>query len=327
MCSKFLPGWKVHLPVLPSSNTHLLFSLMSPHFIMYANKRHGQQLFLSLKKGFWNDPDWHLSVVAPGTCQNRSKRWRRTFMSEQRTPNSCWASRGARSPCNSTRYWSPDRKISHLLSHVNHISMDDSYTSLSPLLQLLLCSLYEIYLALEEEMDRNCDHPSIAPIYFPAELARLAAIEEDLEFFLGQDWRKKIVVPAATKRYCHRIRQVLFIALSFFFCCLSQNNNIVNPFSDWEGEPRIPDGPCLHPVPGWPVWRAGAGSDRPEIDEAEQQRWPVLLRFSRCLQPQPIQTAVPQQDEQRWADGGAEEQGARRGIQSLRAQHSGMDGS
>lgn len=88
--------------------------------------------------------------------------------------------------------------------------------TLSPLLQLLLCSLYEIYLALEEEMDRNCDHPSVAPIYFPAELARLAAIEEDLEFFFGQDWRKKIVVPAATKRYCHRIRQVLFIALSFF---------------------------------------------------------------------------------------------------------------
>ncbi|TNM86025.1 heme oxygenase 1a [Takifugu flavidus] len=74
--------------------------------------------------------------------------------------------------------------------------------------KLLLCSLYEIYLALEEEMDRNCDHPSVAPIYFPAELARLAAIENDLEFFFGPDWREKIVVPAATERYCHRIRQI-----------------------------------------------------------------------------------------------------------------------
>lgn len=74
--------------------------------------------------------------------------------------------------------------------------------------KLLLCSLYEIYLALEEELDRNSNHPGVAPIYFPAELARLEAIEKDLEYFYGQDWREKIVVPAATKRYCHRLRQI-----------------------------------------------------------------------------------------------------------------------
>ncbi|KAM8772907.1 heme oxygenase [Acanthopagrus schlegelii] len=74
--------------------------------------------------------------------------------------------------------------------------------------KLLLCSLYEIYLALEEELDRNSSHPGVAPIYFPAELARLEAIEKDLEYFYGQDWREKIVVPAATKRYCHRLRQI-----------------------------------------------------------------------------------------------------------------------
>ena len=65
-------------------------------------------------------------------------------------------------------------------------------------------------------MDRNCHHPSIAPIYFPAELARLASIEKDLEFFFGQDWREKVIVPAATKRYCQRIKQVGFIALTLF---------------------------------------------------------------------------------------------------------------
>lgn len=81
----------------------------------------------------------------------------------------------------------------------------------SLLLQFLLCSLYEIYQALEEEMDRNSDHPSVAPIYFPAELARLKSIEKDLEYFYGQDWRKKIVIPTATKRYSHRLRQVCFI--------------------------------------------------------------------------------------------------------------------
>ncbi|XP_060942897.1 heme oxygenase-like [Limanda limanda] len=74
--------------------------------------------------------------------------------------------------------------------------------------KLLLCSLYEIYLALEEEMDRNCNHPGVAPIYFPTELARLESIKKDLEFFYGHDWREKIVVPAATKRYCHRLRQI-----------------------------------------------------------------------------------------------------------------------
>lgn len=82
-------------------------------------------------------------------------------------------------------------------------------TVLSPL-QLLLCSLYEIYQALEEALDRNSNHPAVAPIYFPAELARLKSIEKDLEFFYGQDWREKIVVPAATERYCHRLRQVCF---------------------------------------------------------------------------------------------------------------------
>jgi len=74
--------------------------------------------------------------------------------------------------------------------------------------KLLLCSLHEIYQALEEALDRNSNHPSVAPIYFPAELARLESVEKDLEHFYGQDWREKIVIPAATKRYAHRLRQI-----------------------------------------------------------------------------------------------------------------------
>lgn len=74
--------------------------------------------------------------------------------------------------------------------------------------KLLLCSLYEIYQALEEELDRNSNHPAVAPIYFPAELARLKSIEKDLEYFYGPDWREKIVIPMATQRYCHRLRQI-----------------------------------------------------------------------------------------------------------------------
>lgn len=74
--------------------------------------------------------------------------------------------------------------------------------------KLLLCSLHEIYAALEEEMDRNSDHPGVAPIYFPSELSRLESIERDLHYFYGAEWREKIHVPSATKRYSHRLRQI-----------------------------------------------------------------------------------------------------------------------
>jgi len=82
--------------------------------------------------------------------------------------------------------------------------------------QLLLCSLYEIYQALEEELDRNADHPSVQPIYFPQELARLESLEMDLEHFFGPHWRKRITVPAATHRYTQRLREasVSIISLS-----------------------------------------------------------------------------------------------------------------
>uniref|UniRef100_A0A3P9J379 Heme oxygenase n=1 Tax=Oryzias latipes TaxID=8090 RepID=A0A3P9J379_ORYLA len=77
-----------------------------------------------------------------------------------------------------------------------------------PQYKLLLCSLYEIYKALEEELSRNSNQAGVAPIYFPSELARLESIEKDLEYFYGTNWREQIVVPSATKRYCHRLRQI-----------------------------------------------------------------------------------------------------------------------
>ncbi|XP_067229844.1 heme oxygenase-like [Chanodichthys erythropterus] len=74
--------------------------------------------------------------------------------------------------------------------------------------QLLLCSLYKIYEALEEALDRNASHDAVAPIYFPQELGRLDSIEKDLEHFYGQNWKEKITVPAATLRYAQRLREV-----------------------------------------------------------------------------------------------------------------------
>ncbi|XP_035603778.1 heme oxygenase 1a [Oncorhynchus keta] len=77
-----------------------------------------------------------------------------------------------------------------------------------PQYKLLLCSLYEIYKALEGEMDRNASHPGVAPIYFPQELARLETLERDLEHFFGQEWQKRVIIPAATHRYTQRLRKI-----------------------------------------------------------------------------------------------------------------------
>lgn len=112
-----------------------------------------------------------------------------------------------------------DRDLSEQIKAVtreSHVRAENTELMLSfqrgqvtlPQYKLLLCSLHEIYAALEEEMDRNSDHPGVAPIYFPSELSRLESIERDLQHFYGHDWREKIDVPAATKRYSHRLRQI-----------------------------------------------------------------------------------------------------------------------
>ncbi|XP_061829284.1 heme oxygenase 1a [Nerophis lumbriciformis] len=98
----------------------------------------------------------------------------------------------------------------------NHVRAENTELMLSyqkgkitlPQYKLLLCSLYEIYKVLEEELDKNCAHPAIAPIYFPQELDRLESLESDMEHFFGPDWRGKVVVPAATHVYTQRLRQV-----------------------------------------------------------------------------------------------------------------------
>uniref|UniRef100_A0A087XLN2 Heme oxygenase n=1 Tax=Poecilia formosa TaxID=48698 RepID=A0A087XLN2_POEFO len=97
--------------------------------------------------------------------------------------------------------------------------------------KVLLCSLYEIYKALEEELDRNSSHPAVAPIYFPHELARLESLENDLEYFFGQDWEKRVVVPAATQRYKQRLRKVGETVL----CCVSIHHKTAQIGGDLSG--------------------------------------------------------------------------------------------
>ncbi|KAH0616945.1 hypothetical protein JD844_028445 [Phrynosoma platyrhinos] len=71
-----------------------------------------------------------------------------------------------------------------------------------------IASLYYIYSALEEESDRNKDNPVYAPVYFPNELNRKTALEEDLEYFYGSTWRKEIQCHEATQKYVDRLHHV-----------------------------------------------------------------------------------------------------------------------
>lgn len=69
-------------------------------------------------------------------------------------------------------------------------------------------ALYFTYSALEEEIERNKDHPQFAPLFFPHELHRRDALARDLQFFYGSDWQTQISVSPATQRYVQRIHQI-----------------------------------------------------------------------------------------------------------------------
>lgn len=69
-------------------------------------------------------------------------------------------------------------------------------------------ALYYTYTALEEEIERNKDHPSFAPLYFPVELHRHDALVRDLDYFYGPEWKSQITCSEATKHYVERIHQV-----------------------------------------------------------------------------------------------------------------------
>ncbi|XP_020643330.3 heme oxygenase 1 [Pogona vitticeps] len=74
--------------------------------------------------------------------------------------------------------------------------------------KLYLASLYYIYSALEDESERNKDNPVYAPVYFPNELNRKAALEKDLEYFYGPTWKEEIQCHEATQKYVDRIYHV-----------------------------------------------------------------------------------------------------------------------
>ena len=93
---------------------------------------------------------------------------------------------------------------------------------------------------------------------------------------------------------------------------------------DWRRESGTPGCPRIYPLPRWPFRGSGPWPHYPEVPWAEEWRWRCVLHVSRRVQPQPVQAAVPEPDEQRGADWGAEEGGTGGGCPGLWAQHTGQ---
>jgi heme oxygenase len=70
----------------------------------------------------------------------------------------------------------------------------------------LMAQSYFIYVALEQAAATMADHPVAGRMCF-AELARTAAIEADLAFYYGPQWRDAIAPLPITQEYCDRITE------------------------------------------------------------------------------------------------------------------------
>ncbi|MFE3292541.1 heme oxygenase (biliverdin-producing) [Rhodococcus sp. NPDC059234] len=73
----------------------------------------------------------------------------------------------------------------------------------------LLAQTYLVYLALEEAGRAQAAHPVAAP-FIGDELLRTEALEADLEFLLGADWRSQVTALPATARYIERLEEIAF---------------------------------------------------------------------------------------------------------------------
>lgn len=71
----------------------------------------------------------------------------------------------------------------------------------------LAANLYFVYSAIEEEMERNKNHPVVSKIYFPI-LNRKENLEKDLQYYFGNDWRAEVEPSAAARAYIARIREI-----------------------------------------------------------------------------------------------------------------------
>lgn len=70
----------------------------------------------------------------------------------------------------------------------------------------LLSSLFFVYEAMENAMDETVDL-NVKAMDFP-ELRRVQALEEDMLYFFGDNWRAEVEPSRATQEYVERIEQV-----------------------------------------------------------------------------------------------------------------------
>jgi len=71
----------------------------------------------------------------------------------------------------------------------------------------LVAQHYFVYQALETAAARFVDDPEVVPFLSPA-LTRMPALEADLEFLLGTDWRTRIAPLPTAVRYVERIDSI-----------------------------------------------------------------------------------------------------------------------
>jgi len=71
----------------------------------------------------------------------------------------------------------------------------------------LMSDLYYVYSAMEEEIARHKNDVIVSKIYYQ-ELFRKESIEQDLRYYLGDDWKSKLTQTNSCKEYVARIREV-----------------------------------------------------------------------------------------------------------------------
>ncbi|MBH0008056.1 biliverdin-producing heme oxygenase [Salinibacterium sp. UTAS2018] len=71
----------------------------------------------------------------------------------------------------------------------------------------LVAQHYFIYEAIEAAADHFSTNPEAAP-FITSQLTRLPAIEADLEFLIGADWRDKITALPTAAAYAARVREI-----------------------------------------------------------------------------------------------------------------------
>nr|QCI07027.1 Heme oxygenase [Haraldiophyllum bonnemaisonii] len=71
----------------------------------------------------------------------------------------------------------------------------------------LVANLFFVYVAIEEEIEKNKEHIAVKSIYFP-ELYRRSSLIEDLEYYYGSNWLNQVEPSLATQVYVDRIHNV-----------------------------------------------------------------------------------------------------------------------